>query len=67
MILVSRAPIHKNFVVSSRADSIPVHLEDIVRTIGEVLEEDGGLILKVTNQGKALLGKLTNQGKVRLV
>ena len=42
VILVRRAPIHENGLVSSRADSTSVHVEDIVRMTGEVLlEEDG--------------------------
>ena len=40
VILVSRAPIHRNGLISSRADSTPVCVEDIVRLTGEVLEEE---------------------------
>ena len=46
MILTSRAPIHRNGLVSSRGDSTPVHVEEIVRLTGEVLEEEGGPIRK---------------------
>ena len=40
VILVSRAPVHSNGLVSSRVDSTPICVEDIVRLTGEVIEEE---------------------------
>ena len=64
MILVSRAPIHKNGVVSSRADSTPVHVADVVKMTGEVLEEDGGLTSIGNQSGKGAIGKVNQSWKV---
>ena len=43
VILVSRASLHKNGVVSTMADSSPLHVDDIVMLTGEVLKEQGNL------------------------
>ena len=40
VILVNRAPIHRNDLVSSRANTTPAHVEDILRLTGEVLMDE---------------------------
>ena len=40
VILVNRAPIHRNKMVSSKADSAPIHVVDIVRMTGEIIENE---------------------------
>ena len=62
--MVSRAPVHRNGQVSSRADSTPVHVEDIVRLTGEVLDEDEEII--ISNKGVRQTGKGNQSGRVRM-
>ena len=47
VILVNRASIHRNGTVSSRADSTPIHVADIVHMTGEVIENEEGAAGKV--------------------
>ena len=58
--MVSRAPVHRNDLVVSRADSTPVRVEDIVRMTGEVLE--GGEQFNINNKGKGPNGKVLHSG-----
>ena len=51
VILVIRAPVHRNGLVSSRASSTPVHVEDIVRTIGEVCEDEEQVNIYIKGKG----------------
>ena len=62
VILVSRAPIHKNGLVSSRADSTPVHVEDIIRMTGEVLQQEDGLTGKGNKFGIGPIGEGDQSG-----
>ena len=59
VILVSRAPVHRSGPLSSRADSTPVRMEDIVRLTDEVLEEEG----EVNINRKGPNGKVLHSGK----
>ena len=61
--MISRAPVHSNDQVSSRADITPVHVEDIVRLTGEVLEKEE----EVNINRKGPTGNYFILGKVRLM
>ena len=56
VILVSRAPVHKNGLISSRADSTPVRAKDFVRLAVDALEDE--VEVNINSKSVGQIGKV---------